>query len=42
MMRRISEVSSLPQMIKPLTLDELRAFFLPLAEQIMLGTKPRE
>jgi len=42
MIRQIRKIESLPRMIKPVTLDELRAFFLPLAEQIMLKTKPNE
>jgi len=42
MMRQIRKIDSLPRMIQPITPDELRAFFLPLAERIMLKTKPRE
>ena len=42
MMRHVERVSALPRMILPLTLEELRAFFMPLAEQIMRKTKPSE
>ncbi len=38
---QIDRVQDLPRMIQPVTLEELRAFFLPLAEQIMLNLKPR-
>lgn len=41
MMRNVQQLASLPRMIKPLTIEELRSFFLPLAEQLMLKTKPR-
>jgi predicted nucleotidyltransferase component of viral defense system len=37
---QIRRVQDLPRMIAPLTLDELRAFFDSLAEQIMLRLKP--
>jgi hypothetical protein len=37
---QIQMVHSLPPMIHPLTLDELRAFYEPLSEQIMLNLKP--
>ncbi len=42
MMRQVQSLKSLPNMIQPVTLEELRSFFLPLAEQLMLKTKPRE
>ena len=42
MLQRVAKLKSLPRMIQPLTLAELSAFFLPLAEQIMLKTKPPE
>lgn len=38
---QIGHVQDLPRMIEPVTLEELRAFFQPLAEQIMLKLKPR-
>ncbi|MCL4395873.1 MAG: nucleotidyl transferase AbiEii/AbiGii toxin family protein [Chloroflexi bacterium] len=38
---QIRRVQDLPRMIQPVTLEELRAFFQPLAEQIMLKLKPR-
>ncbi len=38
---QIRQVQELPRMIEPVTLEELRAFFQPLAEQIMLKLKPR-
>ena len=34
-MQRISQVGILPRMIKPLDLDELQAFFLSLAQEII-------
>ncbi len=42
MLRRVAGIKQLPRMIYPLTPEELRTFFLPLAEQIMLKTKPPE
>lgn len=39
---QIHRVQDLPRMIQPVTLEELRAFFEPLAAQIMLKLKPRE
>ncbi len=42
MIRNVQKLTSLPNMVLPITLEELRSFFLPLAEQIMLKTKPRE
>ena len=42
MLRRVVDLKQLPRMILPVTLEELCAFFLPLAEQVMLKTKPPE
>ncbi|MBI3538486.1 MAG: nucleotidyl transferase AbiEii/AbiGii toxin family protein [Chloroflexi bacterium] len=41
-LHEIQRARELPRMILPLTLEELRAFFSPLAEQIMLRAKPAE
>ncbi len=41
-LQQIQQIHSLPQMIQPLTLEELRAFYEPLAEQLMLKLKPRQ
>ncbi|MDE3089702.1 MAG: nucleotidyl transferase AbiEii/AbiGii toxin family protein [Chloroflexota bacterium] len=41
MLRESRRLSALPRMVEPLTLEELHAFFQPLAEQIMLKLKPR-
>ncbi len=41
-LNQIRQVHALPRMIKPLTLEELRAFYEPLAAQIMLKLKPSE
>ncbi len=42
MLRESRRVTTLPRMIEPVTIEELRAFFQPLAEQIMLKLKPRD
>lgn len=42
MLRQIRRVTKLPQMIAPITLEELQVFFEHLAEQTMLKLKPRE
>ncbi len=42
MLRESRRITTLPRMIEPLTVDELRAFFEPLASQIMLRLKPPE
>lgn len=42
MLRENQRITALPRMIEPLTIEDLRAFFEPLAEQIMLELKPRE
>lgn len=42
MMWEIEKDRALPRMIQPITIEELRAFFIPLAEQLMLKLKPRE
>jgi hypothetical protein len=34
-LRRATQVSFLPRMIKPLTVGELRSFFLTLAKEVM-------
>lgn len=41
MLRESRRLNALPRMVEPLTLEELRAFFQQLAEQIMLKLKPR-
>lgn len=34
-LRRVTQISLLPRMIKPVTIEELNSFFLPLAEEMM-------
>jgi predicted nucleotidyltransferase component of viral defense system len=38
----IRRVHELPRMIKPVTLEQLYAFYNPLATQILLNIKPRD
>lgn len=40
MLRHHQRVTSLPQLLKPLTLEEFHAFFEALARQVMLKAKP--
>lgn len=42
MLRHVEDITALPRMIVPLNAQELRAFFAPIAEQMMLRLKPRE
>ncbi len=39
---QIRHVQDLPRMIQPITIEELCAFFVPLADRIMLRLKPSE
>lgn len=42
MLHQIHQVETLPRMIEPVTIEELRAYFGPLAEKIMERVKPTE
>jgi hypothetical protein len=42
MLHEIHQVETLPRMIEPVTIEELRAYFGPLAEKIMERVKPTE
>ncbi len=42
MLREIQRVHTLPRMVRPVTIEELRGFFEPLAEQVLLKIKPSE
>jgi len=37
----VEELQKLPRMIKPLSLEELREFFVPLAEQLIQSLRPQ-
>jgi hypothetical protein len=36
----VRELQFLPRMIKPLSLEDLRRYFLPIAENLILGLRP--
>lgn len=40
MMRQVTTLKNLPPMLKPLRLETLQEFYLPLAHQLMLNAKP--
>lgn len=40
MMRRVSQLTRLPKMVKPLDLEVLQKFFLQLADDLLLSIKP--